>query len=95
MLRLTRMAALVCCDREIGGMADRQERADFVDKVCGSARTDMVSISGWANPIRPASALLRTGRMAALSVTVRRWRSGETRRRPVTLKPERNAKAGT
>ena len=27
MLRLARTAALVCCDREIGGMAERQERA--------------------------------------------------------------------
>jgi hypothetical protein len=27
MLRLARTAALVCSDREIGGMAERQERA--------------------------------------------------------------------
>ncbi len=31
MLRLARTAALVCCDREIGGMAERPVRADNVN----------------------------------------------------------------
>jgi hypothetical protein len=38
MLRLAQTAALVCCDREIGGMTERQERAETYMRSCSGRR---------------------------------------------------------
>ena len=41
MLRLARTAALVCCDREIGGMAERPVRAES-GEVSGGVMVSLV-----------------------------------------------------